>query len=148
MTVITSFVEKRRERQVKFERSVLRELSLEGLKKGFQTYFGSIKTGSGLMLDQAIEEGCYDVAVESYLLGSRFSRLGYYGEPLEEIMKRSTEERTLLAKALMDFISYWSGIGQALEIEEQLKSKCNNFVNYWWQEGYMNGKMKYKMKLH
>ncbi|MES8790486.1 DUF2521 family protein, partial [Cutibacterium acnes] len=66
----TSFLTRRRERQIKFERSVLRELSLAILKKSVQNYFAGLLTNSGLLFDQVIEEGCYDVALEVYLLGS------------------------------------------------------------------------------
>lgn len=147
MTVDTSFMKRRREQQVKYERSVLRELSLDKLKKGFQKYFGNISSQGGHMLDSAIEEGCFDVAVEAYLTGSRYSRVGYYGEDTEKVMERS-KERDDLTQALAEFITYWSSMNDTGKVNESLLYKCEQYIDYWWQEGFIKGKLKYKMKLH
>jgi hypothetical protein len=143
----TSFLTRRRERQIKFERSVLRELSLAVLKKSVQNYFAGLLTNSGLLFDQVIEEGCYDVALEVYLLGSSYSRLGYYGKPIEEVKASSLEERRNFSKALQDFIAYW-GAKLDEQNEPRLESQCDAFVDHWFMEGFMKGKMKYKMRLH
>jgi len=143
----TSFLARRRERQIKFERSVLQELSLAILKKSVHNYFAGLLTNSGFLFDQVIEEGCYDVALEVYLLGSSYSRLGYYGKPIEEVKISSLEERRNFSKALQDFIAYWGA-----KLDEQnaarLKHQCEAFVDYWFKEGFTKGKMKYKMRLH
>ncbi|MCU9615182.1 YbaK family protein [Caldibacillus lycopersici] len=149
MNIDTSLMRRRREKQIKFERSVLRELSLEKLKKSVQAHFGNIYSGIGMVMDNAIEEGCYDVAVEAYILGSHYSRLGYYGEPMESIKPRSLKEQTNLAKALADFISYWSNFdGGNGALDESLHYKCEQYVDHWWVEGFTKGKMKYKMRMH
>ena len=31
-------------------------------------------------MNSGIEEACYDVAIEAYLLGANMSRFGFYGE--------------------------------------------------------------------
>ncbi|MDV2687008.1 DUF2521 family protein, partial [Alkalihalophilus lindianensis] len=56
MTVITTFKEKRREKQIKYERSVLRELSIQTLKERVQHYFGSSRIVSSLIMNSGIEE--------------------------------------------------------------------------------------------
>ena len=142
----TSFMKRRREQLIKFERSVLRELSITLLKKSFQQYFGNMQTGVGMVFDQAVEEGCYDIASELYLLGSRYSRVGYYGEPFEEIKYRSQEELNNFSTALYEFISFWGNI--PTEAMESIKSACGQFVDYWFSEGFHKGKMKYKMRFH
>ncbi|WP_050632218.1 DUF2521 family protein [Bacillus andreraoultii] len=141
----TTFMKRRREQQMKFERSVLRELSIETLKKSVRQFFGVIESNVDGNFDQAVEEGCYDVALEVYLLGSSYSRLGYYGKPLEEVMETAQEERGNFAKALHDFIEFW---GAPEKNNESLKYKCDQFVDHWFREGFTKGKMKYKMRLH
>lgn len=148
LNVDTSFIMRRRERQIRFERSVLRELSLEKLKKGFQIYFGPLFIHGRFLLGNAIEEGCYDVAVEAYLSGSRYSRLSYYGEPLESLKSKSFSERRSLAKTLEEFILYWGNMYEEGKYNEAIPACCENFVDYWWEEGLIKGKIKYKMKIH
>jgi hypothetical protein len=76
MNVITSFKEKKREKEIKYERKMLRELSLNTLRAKVQQYFFPFYKG-GRMFPSAIEEGCIDMAIEAYLLGASYSRLGY-----------------------------------------------------------------------
>ena len=88
MTVITTFKEKRREKQIKYERSVLKDLSINTLKERVQQYFGSTRIASSFVMNTGIEEACYDVALEAFLLGAKFSKFGYYGEDIEEVRMR------------------------------------------------------------
>ena len=94
MNVITSFNAKRRERQIKYERKLLKELSIQSLKKSVQEYFGSERIEGGLWIQQGVEEGCYDVAIEAFLLGGQYSRFGHYGESIEQA-KRSAVKMKL-----------------------------------------------------
>lgn len=148
LNIDRSLVKRRREKQIRYERSILRELSIKVLKKSVQQFFGSFHTGKGLMLDNAVEEGCFDIAVESYLLGGQYSRVGYYGRNVDEIKERTKEQRENLAQALSEFIHYWTHLGAEDVRDESLLSRCEEFVDYWWLEGFEKGKMKYKMKLH
>ncbi|MCU9594068.1 YbaK family protein [Caldibacillus thermolactis] len=143
--VDTTFMRRRREQQIKFERSVLRELSISTLKKSVQQFFGRIKSGAGIVFDQAIEEGCFDIALEVYLLGSRYSRLGYYGEPFEEIKYRSQEELDNFSNALFDFITFWGNIPEDEKVT--IQRACHLFIEHWFSEGFHKGKMKYKMRI-
>ncbi|WP_152966821.1 DUF2521 family protein, partial [Sporosarcina globispora] len=88
MTVITTFNEKKREKQIKYEKSVLREISIKALKEKVQQFFGSSRFVSGLLMNTGIEEACYDVAIEAYLLGANYSRFGHFGESMDQIRKR------------------------------------------------------------
>jgi len=145
--VITTFPQKRRERQIRFERSLMRELSIETLRTSFRWFFD----WQGFMASQsllfAIEEGCYDIAVETFLFGSQFSRLGYFGVPWEEIHRRSQKQLSLFSRGLADFIHYWVNENREREVEADLLDACSRFVEYWFREGFLKGKMKYKMKL-
>lgn len=147
LNVDTSFTARRKERQRQFERSLLRELSLDLLKRSVHQYFGIIYTGNGSFFDDAVEEGCCEIAVEAYLLGSRYSRLGYFGIPTEEIDRRSTAERISFAEALAEFIIYWCDSAEKGTNDEFLTRSCGEYVDYWWNEGFRKGTRKYKLKL-
>lgn len=148
VNVITTFPQKRRERQIRFERSVLRELSIEALKMSVRHFFGSFESEGGSQLVSAIEEGCYDIAIESFLIGIQYSRLGYYGVPWEEIRMRSEKELSSFSQGLSEFIHYWTRGEEEQRIDEKLLESCKLYVENWFQEGFLKGKMKYKLKLH
>jgi len=148
LNVITTLKEKRREKQIKYERSMLKELTIQMLRREVRNHFGSLSSGAGVMLDQAIEEGCFDIAIEAYLLGSRFSRFGYYGESADQVKERSIHEMEQLSQALYDFIQFWTNIRLEQKEDETLMIKCEQFVNDWWLEGFHRGRKKYKLKLH
>ena len=148
MNVITTFPQKQREKQIRFERRILRELSIEQLKRGVQQFFGDFHFGSINMLGTAIEEGCYDIAIEAFLLGSKYSRLGYYGLSWEEIKERTSEDRRTYARGLAEFIDYWSMPGKEKNMYDSLLVICEHYVEYWIHEGFLKGKQHYKMRLH
>ncbi|MFT4415763.1 YbaK family protein [Fredinandcohnia humi] len=147
MNVITTFKEKRKEKQITYERKMLRELSLEGLKKNVSETFGSYFR-MGTMLGSAIEEGCLDVAIEAYLLGAKYSRFGYYGESVDEVKKRCYQYEKNLIDALYEFICYWGHIGDNGFVNESLYYACEHYVDYWWMEGFRKGEKRYRLKLH
>lgn len=147
MNVITTFKEKRREKQITYERKMLRELSLEGLKKNVTDTFGSFfRVGS--MLGSAIEEGCIDVAIEAYLLGAKYSRFAYFGESVEEVRRRCYQYEKNLIDALYEFVCYWGHIGEHGFVNESLYYACEHYVTYWWMEGFNKGEKRHRLKLH
>ncbi|KAB2329258.1 DUF2521 family protein [Cytobacillus depressus] len=147
MNVITTFVEKKRERQIKYEKSVLREISIKTLKEKVQQFFGSSRFVSGLLMNQGIEEACYDVAIEAYLLGAHFSRFGFYGESVEEVRFRCRHEDRHLVDTLYHFLLYW-GNGQEGVMSESLYYLCEEYVLFWWKEGFHNGERRHRLRLH
>lgn len=147
MTVITTFKEKRREKQIKYERSVLRELSIQTLKERVQHYFGSSRIVSSLIMNSGIEEACYDIALEAYLLGAKFSKFGYYGEDMEKVRLRCFYEEKHLIDTLYNFLLYW-GHGQEGIMSEALYYNCEQYVHVWWLEGYEKGQRRHKLRLH
>ena len=92
MTLITTFTEKKREKQIKYERTLLRDLSIQALKKSVQNYFGSSRITSSILLKSGMEEACYDIAIEGYLLGARMSRFGHFGETANQVQNRCEKE--------------------------------------------------------
>ena len=147
MNVITTFKEKRKEKQIKYERKMLRELSLEELKKNVVDSFSSFFRMDSI-LGSAIEEGCIDVAIESYLLGAKYSKFGYYGESVEEVRMRCYRFEKNLIDALYEFICYWGHIGDQGFVNESLYYACEHYVTYWWTEGFQKGEKRHRLKLH
>ncbi|MDQ0201760.1 YbaK family protein [Neobacillus ginsengisoli] len=147
MNVITTFKEKRREKQIKYERSVLRDLSINMLKERVKQYFGSTRIASSFVMNTGIEEACYDVALEAYLLGAKFSKFGYHGEDLEEVRSRCNKEENHLIDTLFNFLLYW-GNGEEGTMSESLYYLCEQYVHVWWREGFDKGQRRHKLRLH
>ena len=147
MNVITTFKEKHREKQIKYERSVLKDLSIKMLKERVQQYFGSTRITSNFIMNTGIEEACYDVALEAYLLGAKFSKFGYHGEDLEEVRMRCFKEEKHLIDTLYNFLLYW-GHGEEGAMSESLYYLSEQYVHVWWREGYEKGQMRHKLRLH
>ncbi|MED1467348.1 MULTISPECIES: YbaK family protein [Bacillus] len=147
MTVITTFKEKKREKQIKYERSVLKDLSIKTLKERVQHYFGSSRITSSFVMHAGVEEACYDVALEAYLLGAKFSKFGYYGEDIEEVKKRCYKEEKHLIDTLFNFLLYW-GNGEEGTMSESLYYLCEQYIHVWWLDGYQKGERRHKLRLH
>ena len=147
MNVITTFKDKQREKQIKYERSVLKDLSINKLKERVKQYFGSSRIASSFVMNTGIEEACYDVALEAYLLGAKFSKFGYYGEGIEEVRKRCYFEEKHLIDTLYNFLLYW-GNGEEGTMSESLYYMCEQYINTWWLEGFDKGERRHKLRLH
>lgn len=147
VTVITTFKEKRRDKQIKYERSVLKDLSVKMLKERVQQYFGSTRIASTIVMNTGIEEACYDVALEAYLLGAKFSKFGYYGESIDDVRKRCYREEKHLIDTLYNFLLYW-GNGEEGVMSETLYYSCESYIDVWWREGYEKAQRRRKLRLH
>lgn len=147
MNVITTFKDKQREKQIKYERSVLKDLSINKLKERVKQYFGSSRIASSFVMNTGIEEACYDVALEAYLLGAKFSKFGYYGEGIEEVRNRCYLEEKHLIDTLYNFLLYW-GNGEEGTMSESLYYMCEQYINVWWREGFEKGERRHKLRLH
>ncbi|WP_153125703.1 YbaK family protein [Peribacillus tepidiphilus] len=147
MNVITNLKERQREKQIKYERTVLREMSPKLLKERVQTYLFS-NHRLGVTYSEIVEEGCFDVAIEAFLLGANFSKFGYYGETAEEAKKRCEKEEKHLIDTLFNFILYWGKVGDYDLFNESLYYQCEQYVNSWWIDGFEKGKRRYKLRLH
>lgn len=141
MDTIVNLQDRQREKQIKYERKMLRELSLENMKARFQKYFGS-----GFI--DIVEDGCIDVAIEAFLLGANYSKFGYYGESKENVKIRCLHEEKHLIDTLFNFILYWGKIGLSDSYQEGLYHSCERYVDAWWEDGFSTGEKRYKMRLH
>lgn len=146
MTVIMNFDLKKREKQIKYEKSVLRELSVKDLKEKVAHYFGSSQLTSSVIMNQGMEEACYDVAIEAFLLGANFSKFSAWGEDIPTIKNRCLEEDKHLKDTLFHFLLYWGS--EESSKNESLYYLCEQFVNAWWLEGYNKAIKRKKLRLH
>lgn len=146
MAVITSFDIRKREKQIKYERAVLREISLKELKEKVAHYFGSSNLTSSILMNNGIEEACYDVAIEAFLLGANYSKFSEYGEEIQAIKNRCKEEDVHLKETLYHFLLYWGS--EESNKNESLYYLCEQFVDEWWLEGYTKANKRRKLRLH
>ncbi|AGE20758.1 YbaK family protein [Geobacillus zalihae] len=145
MTVITSLAEKRQEKQLRYERNMLRELSLEKLRTKALEHFVPFYTAYR-MFPSVVEEGCIDLAIEAYLLGARYSRFGYYGEPAASVRCRCAQEEKYLIDTLFDFLCFWGNIDNDF-LSQSLYDACEQYIGNWWTEGFERGKKRHRLKL-
>lgn len=145
--VITTFKEKRREKQLLYERKVLKDITPKVLKERFNTFLATQRS-LGITFSQVLEEGCYDVAIEAYLLGARFCKFSFYGESVDQIKARCFHEEKHLIDTLFNFILYWGKISDFDMYNESLYYQCEQYVDNWWRDGFMKGAKRYKLRLH
>lgn len=99
MNVIVSLQEKQKEKQLKYERKMLRELSLKTLRSNIRDAFQMQE------LHRQYEDYCIELGIESYLLGARYSKFGYYGESFFDVKYRALEEEQQLTETLFQFLT-------------------------------------------
>lgn len=145
LTVITSFYDKQRNKQVDFERKVLRDLTFSDIEHTAESQFAPfIQTATGYQT--SMEEVCIDYAVEAYLLGASFSRFGYYGESLGRIRSRSEKGQRALVNDLYDYWCYWSE-ADAFMLESVYEAS-QAYIADWWRRGFENGEKRYRLRLN
>jgi len=141
MNVITNFREKRRAKQIKFEKSLLKELKIMQLRSQLKDSFSYfIEADSNQR--KAREDYCLELAVEIYLLGARYSRFGFYGEPVENVQRRSAKESEWLT-----YLFYSSVFGRKDDIQAEPFNQCKSFLNNWWLDGYVKGERRHRLRL-
>jgi hypothetical protein len=146
LSVVTTFQEKKRQKRLQYEKKLLRELSLKLLQEHVKEQF-SPYVHPTYVYYLAIEDGCIDVAIESYLLGASFSRFGYFGETVNEVKDRSYQEMSGYIDYLYDFINTWLGKTRDMSTED-LYFTCEGYINYWWEKGFLEGLKKIRLRLH
>ncbi|MGG0178820.1 DUF2521 family protein [Gottfriedia acidiceleris] len=141
MNLITNFREKRRAKQITFEKSLLKELKIMQLKAQLKDSF-SYCIDADINQRKAREDYCLELAVETYLLGARYSRFGFYGEPIENVIRRSAKESEWLA-----YLFYSSVFGRKDDIQTEPFDRCKTFLNNWWLDGYVKGERRHRLRL-
>ncbi len=145
MTVITTFSEKQREKKWKFERKVLRELSLTQLRNHVKAHFDGLFPFDFLS-HPFLMDPCIDMAIDAYLLGAEYSRLGYYGEQIETVRSKCAEDIQEMNLELLDILDTW--VGPTRYDQRSLFKRIETFVEYWWNKGFIEGKKRYQLRLH
>ncbi|WP_335872196.1 DUF2521 family protein [Bacillus sp. 2205SS5-2] len=148
LNVITTLNAKRREKQIKYERRLLKEISIKMLSESVRKYFNTLKVQGGIFMQEGFDEACYDVAIESYLLGGKVSRLGRNEDRVSQIKLSVESELKHLTDTIFNFWLYWAELGVASPVDESFYYACEQFVNKWWEEGYQKGIQRQKLRLH
>lgn len=147
MEMITSLADKRRDKQIKYERSILKDLTLTQLKAKAYESFG-VFMHSGTFDYSAIEDGCIDFSIEAYLLGASYSRFGFFGESIQTVNKRSRSEEKLLVDELYEYMLIWGNHSENDFTNESIYYACEFLIHSWWSEGFDKGEKRYKLRLH
>ncbi|AXI38687.1 DUF2521 domain-containing protein [Bacillaceae bacterium ZC4] len=145
MNVITDFNERRQEKKLLTERKMLKDLAIRKLKNMIDEWFNPFFQKR--FHKTAMEEECVHSAIESFLLGAAYSRFGYYGESMEQANTRCIQEEQELINNLFDNILYLARESNDDFVMESIYLTCQHFIHYWWEEGFLAGKKRYKLKL-
>lgn len=143
MTVITTFHERQREKRWKFERVVLRKLSLPTVQRSIRQYFQPVLSFE-VFTHPYLTDQCLDIAVEAYLLGAEYSRFGYFGEKMESVLARCNCELTSLYEQLEGYFLLWLNDDNDRSTYEVI---VGQFIYHWWQKGYEEGSKRYRLRL-
>ncbi len=142
--IVTTLSDRRRMKRWKFEREVLRKLSLEQLKQDAERSFRKVVPFYFLSHSYLLDP-CMDMAIDAYLLGAEYSRFGYCGESEEQVLERCDEEVTELVFSLFNLLQGWLTDGEALL--NTLHEATRNFIEEWWRKGFNEGKRRHRLRL-
>lgn len=145
MNDVISIKQKRQQKELKYEKKMLRELSLTEIKNITEKCFGNMQTHGK---KEIIEDGCIDFAIEAFLLGAKYSRFGYYGESMESANKRCKSEEKRLIDDLYDYFLRWGKMSDMEIAFDDKYAACEYFIKTWWEKGYVKGEKRYKLRLH
>ncbi|MBO8178834.1 MAG: DUF2521 family protein [Bacillus sp. (in: Bacteria)] len=147
MAVIKTFSYKKREKELHHERMILRELSISMLRDRMQKYFRPFYFECGRRLAPQLEEGCYDMAIEAYLLGAKYSRFGYYGESVTQVRHRCRRELKDIIDTLYNDWLYWGIRDHESLASESIYYACEQYIDSWWTEGFLKATRRRKLRL-
>lgn len=145
MTVVTTLADRRREKQWKFERNVLRKLSLNELKADVKEQFKPI-VPYHFLSHPFLLDPCMDMAIDAYLLGAEYSRFGYIGESEKEVKRRCDDELTDITHSIFNLLQGW--LLNSDFLLDSLKVATESFVDHWWSKGFREGEKRYRLRLH
>jgi Protein of unknown function (DUF2521) len=145
MNDVISLKQKRHQKELIYEKKMLRELSLTEIKGRFEDCFGRFSEKGK---KEIIEDGCIDFAIEAFLLGAKYSRFGYYGESMETANRRCWSEEKRLIDDLFDYFINWGKVNVKDISFDEIFLVCEYYIQSWWKQGYVKGEKRYKMRLH
>ncbi|MFY4777197.1 DUF2521 family protein [Metabacillus sp. RGM 3146] len=147
MDPILSFRDKSREKQLNYERTMLKEISLKEIRKSIIASYGH-HFRFGILNRTSIEEGCADFAVEAFLLGAAYSRFGSLGETVEAVNKRCSKEMRALLDEMYEYLQDWGQSGEYSLANESIYMASDHFLHSWWTEGFVRGEKRRKLRLN
>lgn len=145
MDDIISLKQKRHQKELKYERKMLKELSLPEIKGRIDDCFGNFAEKGNKVF---IEDGCIDYAIEAFLLGAKYSRFGYYGESMQSANRRCRLEEKVLIDDLYDYFLNWVKMNKKDISFDEIYFGCEHFIQSWWKQGYLKGEKRYKLRLN
>ncbi|WP_273125254.1 DUF2521 family protein [Metabacillus sp. HB246100] len=145
MSEIISLKQKRHQKELKYEKKMLRELTLAEIKAKIDECFSGF---SSSVKKNVIEDGCVDFAIEAFMLGAKYSRFGYLGETMEAANSRCYHEEKQLTDELYDYYINWGKYRGSDSALEEVHLACEHYIHSWWKQGYMKGEKRYKLRLH
>jgi hypothetical protein len=145
MAAVTVLSEKRREKQWKFERSVLRNLSLKKLQANVQEYFKPV-VPFHFLSHPFLLDPCMDMAIDAFLLGAGYGKFGYLGESIKEVKYRCDDELTEITHCIFNLLQGW--LLDSNYLIDSLKAAVEAFVDHWWTQGFQEGEKRYRLRLH
>ncbi|MED4402198.1 DUF2521 family protein [Metabacillus fastidiosus] len=141
MDNVISLKVKRHEKELKYEKRMLKELSLNEIKHKISHNFDEI------IKPNSIEDGCVDFAIEAFLLGARYSRFGYYGESMQIANGRCQYEEKQLVNDLYEYVIEWGKFKHNNLDSAEVFNKCRYYISSWWKEGFLRGEKRHKLRL-
>ncbi|WP_332696696.1 YbaK family protein [Halalkalibacter lacteus] len=142
---VTVLSEKRREKQWKFERSVLRNLSLKKLQANVEEYFKPV-VPFHFLSHPFLLDPCMDMAIDAFLLGAEYGKFGYLGETTKDVKHRCDDELTEISHCIFNLLQGW--LLDSDYLLDSLKVAVEAFVEHWWIQGFNEGEKRYRLRLH
>ncbi|MFC0525748.1 DUF2521 family protein [Pontibacillus salicampi] len=134
-------------KQLAFERNLLRELTLDEVQKDVEGSFRSLFL-SYYVYDTAIREEAVEQAMEAYLLGAEASQYLCNGDDVKEVSSRYRVELDTIVYDFYDYLDYWQE-ATARNGWFALRGEriCRDFFQRWWTLGMEKGKIRRRLKL-
>ena len=145
MMIFENLKEKRREKQRKYEQSVLRDIHIKDIRKSARNIFIQPVFNFYSSFEE-IERIIIDYAIEFYLYGASFGKWGYYGEGFIQVKTRMKGKEKFFIHEF--FIELYEKLRDPIDlsVREKLYQCVETFVESWIQKGFQNGMRKYKLR--
>ncbi len=135
-------------KQIQFERSLLRELTLQEVQQDVSQSFQKL-FHSYTVFESAIQEEAVEQAMEAYLLGAEASQFILSGEQKEDVISRYEVELHTIAADFADYLDYWHHATESHSwLIQRAGTICEKFFKRWWMAGLERGERRRRLKLH
>ncbi|MFC0559036.1 YbaK family protein [Halalkalibacter alkalisediminis] len=142
---VTVLSDKRREKQWKFERSVLKNLSLKDLKADVEQHFKPV-VPFHFLSHPFLLDPCMDMAIDAFLLGAEYGKFGYLGESEKQVKERCDDDLTEISHCIFNLLQGW--LLDSDYLLDSLQIATEAFVEQWWAKGFREGEKRYRLRLH